>query len=169
MSSRRLVLIRHAKAEAAGSSDAARSLAARGRRDAAAVGRWLAEHGIEPDLVVISPAQRTRETWALALRNLGAASPRATIDPRIYENTTEDLLAVMQEAEADINTLLIVGHNPSIEQVAFALDDGSGPASREEMRGGFPTSALAVLSVPGDWADVGPDKATLEHFAAPRG
>jgi phosphohistidine phosphatase len=168
MSGRQLVLIRHAKAETAGSSDASRTLAARGRRDASAVGRWLAEHDIEPDLVVISPAQRTRETWDLVLGELGA-TPRATVDPRIYENTIDDLLAVLQEAEPGVGTLVMVGHNPSIEQLAFTLDDGSGPASREEMNGGFPTSGVAVLSVAGDWADIGPDKATLEQFAAPRG
>lgn len=168
MSSRHLVLVRHAKAEAAGSSDAARPLAARGRRDASAVGRWLVEHRIEPDLVVISPARRTRETWDLVSSEL-SSSPQATIDPRIYENTTDDLLAVVREAAPDARTLVLVGHNPSIEQLAFTLDDGAASAPRTELRDGFPTSAIAVLSVPVDWADIGPDLGTLEHFAAPRG
>jgi phosphohistidine phosphatase len=168
MRRRRLVLIRHAKAESAGSSDAARTLAARGRRDAAAVGRWLAKHDVEPDLVVISPAQRTRETWELALAEIGVAPP-SMIEPRIYGNTVEDVLAVVRAADSDVATLVIVGHNPSIEGVAVTLDDGSGPASREEIRRGFPTSGVAVLSVPGEWADLGPERATLERFAAPRG
>ena len=161
------MLIRHAKAEATASSDSARKLAARGRRDAAAVGRWLAEHDVEPDLALISPAKRTRETWQLAAAELGM-KPGSEIDPRIYENTIEDVLQLIQEVDADVATLVIVGHNPSIEGVAITLDDGAGSVSREEMHRGFPTSALAVLSVPGEWVDVGPDKATLEHFATPR-
>src|SRR3954465_6743031 len=116
MSSRRLVLIRHAKAENTASSDSERTLAARGRRDARAVGRWLAAHDIEPGSVVISPARRTRETWELAMSELGSAPP-TTIDPRVYENTTEDVLQVIQEAAADVTTLVIVGHNPSMHSV----------------------------------------------------
>jgi phosphohistidine phosphatase len=168
MSSRRLVLIRHAKAEALGSSDAARTLAARGQRDAAAVGRWLAEQGIEPDLVLISPAQRTRETWDLVRAEI-RSRPRIAIDPRIYENTVEDVLQTVQEVDPDVVTLLIVGHNPAIQGVAVTVDDGSGPASRDEMRRGFPTSGVAVLLVEGEWVDVGPERASLERFAAPRG
>jgi phosphohistidine phosphatase len=91
------------------------------------------------------------------------------IEPRIYGNTVEDVLAVVRAADSDVATLVIVGHNPSIEGVAVTLDDGSGPASREEIRGGFPTSGVAVLSIPGEWADLGPERATLERFAAPRG
>lgn len=168
MKDRRLVLIRHAKAEAMGGSDSARRLAARGRHDAPAIGRWLAENKIEPDLVVISPAQRTRETWQLALAELGAKPP-STTDRRLYENTFEDVLAVIQEVDPAVTTLVIVGHNPSIEGTAFLLDDGAGSASRQEMAGKFPTSGIAVLSVHCDWADIGPEKATLEDFAVPRG
>lgn len=151
-----------------GSSDSARTLAARGRRDATAIGRWLAEHDIEPDQVVISPAQRTRETWELALAEIGGTPP-STLEPRLYENTIEDVLDVIQAADPGVTTLAIVGHNPSIEGVAATLDDGSGSAPREEMRRGFPTSGIAVFSFEGDWADVGPATAALEHFAAPRG
>ena len=168
MTGRRLVLIRHAKAEATGSSDSARALAARGRQDAPAVGRWLAEQGIEPDLVVVSPAKRTRQTWELALNEIGV-SPPSTIDRRIYENTFEDLLEVIRETEPDVTTLAIVGHNPSMEGMAFTLDDGSGSASRQEMHGKFPTSGIAVLAVHCDWADVAPERATLEQFAIARG
>jgi phosphohistidine phosphatase len=168
MNGRRLVLIRHAKAEARASSDAARALAARGRRDARAVGRWLAAHGIEPDLVVVSPAQRTRQTWELAVSELGRTPPSA-IDPGLYENSVDNVFDVIRAADPAISTLAIVGHNPSIEQSALALDDGGGPASREEMRRGFPTSGVAVLTVEVDWVDVGPATATLEDFAAPRG
>ena len=168
MTGRRLVLIRHAKAEAMGSSDSVRALAARGRQDAPAVGRWLKAQGIEPDLVVVSPAKRTRQTWELALAEIGS-TPRSTIDPRIYDNTTRDLLEVIRESGSDATTLAIVGHNPSIEDVAVTLDDGDGPASREEMRGKFPTSGVAVLSVHCDWEDIGPERATLDQFVVPRG
>ena len=168
MDGRRLVLIRHAKAETLASSDSARTLAARGRRDAAAVGKWLAGYGVQPDLVVISPAQRTRQTWELAQHSL-TGSPPVLIEPRIYENTIDDVLDVIREAAPEVSTLVIVGHNPSMEGTAALLDDGSGSAPRQELQNGFPTSGVAVFSVAGDWENVGPATATLESFAVPRG
>jgi phosphohistidine phosphatase len=104
----------------------------------------------------------------LALAEVGVTPP-STIDRRIYENTYEDVLEVIQETDPHVTTLAIVGHNPSMEGMAFMLDDGSGPASRDEMAGKFPTSGVAVLAVHSDWADLGPERATLEQFAIPRG
>jgi phosphohistidine phosphatase len=110
----RLALVRHAKAERDGPSDAERRLASPGRADAAAVGRWLASQLIAPDRVVVSPTLRTRETWELT----GIGSPPADLDERIYDNTAEDLLAVMRDTPPDVHTLLLVGHNPSIATLA---------------------------------------------------
>jgi len=146
-----LVLVRHAKAEREGASDAERPLASRGRADAAAIGRWLTSHGIAPDRVVISPSLRTRETWQLT----GIGSPPADLDERIYDNTAEDLLAVVRETPAYVRTLALVGHNPSMAMLA---------ASWAPQLSEFRTSAIAIFELD-DWSSPG----RLIASATPRG
>jgi phosphohistidine phosphatase len=166
---RTLVLVRHAKSEAEGPTDAARTLARRGQRDARAVGRWLEEQGVAPDRVVVSPAVRARQTWERAAAAL-ADAPDPDIDDRIYENEEDALLQVINETPDDVQTLVLVGHNPSFAALAYDLDDGGGDSeARQELLAGFPTSATAVFETPGDWADVRPRSLRLVAFAAPRG
>lgn len=127
----RLVLLRHAEAEVFGASDAERVLTARGRVDAAAVGRWLAAEGVVPDLAVVSPAARARETWTLVAAGLPAAPP-CEVDLRVYANDVDTLLAVVEEADPAVGTLAVVGHNPSVSDLAHALGsdaDGFRPAA----------------------------------------
>jgi phosphohistidine phosphatase len=165
---RQLVLIRHAKA-ADGDVDVERPLTGRGRRDGGAVGRWLARSGIAVDRVLVSPAERARETWAVAAAELpdGAA---AEVDDRIYDNEVDALLAVLRDVPDSVQVLALVGHNPSVERLANDLDDGEGdPDSREQLADGYSTSGIAVFSIPGRWADVREHAATLTSFAAPRG
>lgn len=169
MTTRTLVLIRHAKAEAGGASDADRILAPRGTADAAAIGRWLAAQGLGPERIVVSPARRARQTWDLAAAEL-ATPPSPVVDERIYDNTVDDLLAVVGDAPADVATLVLVGHNPSMAELAFALDDGTAAAgARAEMARNYPTSAIAVFAVAGDWAGLRSGAGRLVEFAAPRG
>lgn len=166
---RRLVLLRHAKSKTDGPSDAARALAPRGRRDAAAVGRWLAEQGVAPDQVVISPATRARQTWERAAQAL-TDPPDPDVDDRIYENDEDALLELINDTPEEVQTLVLVGHNPSFAAVAYDLDDGDGDSeARQEMLAGFPTSATAVFELPGGWADVHSRSLRLVGFAAPRG
>jgi phosphohistidine phosphatase len=147
----RLVLVRHAKAEREGPSDAERPLASRGRADAAAIGQWLTSHDIAPDQVVISPSLRTRETWQLT--RIG--SPAADLDERIYDNTVEDLLAVVRDTSPRVRTLLLVGHNPSMATLA---------ASWAPQLSEFGTSAIAIFELD-DWSSPG----RLIESATPRG
>ena len=168
MTIRRLVLVRHAKSVREGSRDSERPLANRGVRDAPAAGRWLAGHGVVPGHVVVSPAVRARQTWQLACAELGS-SPPPTVDDRLYRNTVDDLLDVIRETAAGVSTLLLVGHNPSLEDLAVVLDDGKGDAPGVELRKKFPTSGIAVLTLSSDWAAVDMGTATLEYFAVPRG
>jgi phosphohistidine phosphatase len=146
-----LVLVRHAKAEREGPSDAERPLASRGRADAAAIGRWLTSHGIAPDRVVLSPTLRTRETWQLT----GIDTPPVYLDERIYDNTIEDLLAVVRDTPPDVRTLLAVGHNPSMGSLASLW----APQLSE-----FRTGAVAVFELD-DWSSAG----RLTMSATPRG
>jgi phosphohistidine phosphatase len=165
VTTRQLVLIRHAKA-ASGSADRERPLAERGRDEAPAIGRWLAAQQIVPDRVVVSPARRARQTWELATAVLGAAA-ETVLDERVYENTVEDLLEVVRETPAVISTLAIVGHNPGIQELAVALDDGRGDDdARRELAGKYRTSGVAVFALKDPWAEA--RAATLTSFTAPR-
>lgn len=169
MTTRRLVLIRHAKAETHGGVDAKRRLAPRGERDSREIGRWLQQAGLTSGLAVVSPARRAVQTWELAVEELGRA-PRTVHDDRIYENTVEDLLAVIHEAPPQTRTVILVGHNPSIEALAIGLDGGAGDrAAAKEIRNKFPTSGVAVLAVTGPWSALAEGGASLASFAVPRG
>jgi phosphohistidine phosphatase len=168
MGSRRLVLIRHGKA-AGGPVDAVRPLTGRGRADAQAIGRWLAGAGMAPDRVVVSPAQRALQTWKLAGADIvQAASP--IVDARVYDNAIEALLAVIRETPVAVEELALVGHNPSVEELAGYLDDGRGEsAARHQMAQKFPTSGIAVVELTAPWAQVGAGAGTLMAFVTPRG
>lgn len=169
MTTRRLILIRHAKAETAGIDDAQRQLAPRGERDAREVGRWLEQAGVRSGVAAVSPARRTVQTWDLAVEEMSRA-PRTVYDKRIYQATVDDLLAVISQAPPRVRTLVIVGHNPSIEALAVGLDDGQGNrAAAKEIALKFPTSAIAVLDAAGPWTAFTPGRATLVSFTAPRG
>jgi phosphohistidine phosphatase len=166
MPSHRLVLIRHAKA-AEGSVDAERPLTGRGTRQAAAIGAWLAKAGLVPDRVAVSSARRAAQTWSGAAEQLEGAPP-PTVDGRIYDNTVEALLAVLQETPEDARTVAVVGHNPSIAELTHALDDGQGdPAARRAAEDGFPTGCLVVFELTTPFEELEAGTATLTAFAVP--
>lgn len=167
--SRRLVLLRHAKASSDDPrlDDAERPLTDRGRRDAAAVGRWLAAQDLHPDLVLCSTSLRTRQTWAGAL----AAEPdlladvAVRLEPAVYQAWPDTLLALVQALPDDVGTVVLVGHSPGVPDLAERLNRASGAAPV----GDFPTSAVAVLDVTGPWRELGPGTASLAAYAVPRG
>jgi phosphohistidine phosphatase len=162
----RLLLIRHAQAANA-PLDRDRPLTEDGARHAAAIGEWLADAGLVPERVLVSPALRARETWERACAALGE-HPGPTVDDRIYENTVDDLLAVLGEVTDDVSTLAVVGHNPSIGALAAEIDDAQGePAAREQLDRGFPAGGVAVFDLPGGFAGISPGTATLGSFRVP--
>jgi phosphohistidine phosphatase len=168
MSVRRLVLIRHAKT-GDGLADIERRLTDRGHLDAAAIGTWLNQLALAPDRVVVSPARRARQTWEEAAAAL-IDSPTPIIDERIYGNSVDELLDVIRDAPDDVRTLVLVGHNPSMAELAYAFDDGSGPSEiAAELASGFPTSGIAVFALATPYREVRLHRAALTHFAAPRG
>ncbi|MEU3017508.1 histidine phosphatase family protein [Nocardiopsis sp. NPDC007018] len=163
----RIVLLRHAKAEWPDTDDHERPLADRGRRDAPAVGRWLAGSGITPDLALCSTATRCRETWKLVVPEL-ARRPRTVYDERLYEATTGDLIAVLNETDDDVADLVVVGHNPGLHAVADALAGGAeGELLARTNRSGFPTSSVAVLTFTGSWKSLEHGTAHLAAFWTP--
>jgi len=165
VTTRQLVLVRHAKA-GEGAIDRDRPLADRGVAEAPALGRWLARQRIVPDRVVVSPARRARQTWDLAAAELRKAA-EPVLDDRVYDNTVEDLLEILRQTPAEVTTLAIVGHNPGIQELAIALDDGRGDdAARTELATKYRTNGVAVFDVSDPWTEV--RSATLASFATPR-
>ena len=161
----RLLLIRHAQAADA-PVDRDRPLTERGAARAVAIGSWLERGGYVPDRVVVSPAVRAVQTWEAA----GSVAPdlTPTVDQRIYVNTLEAVLETITETSDDVRTLIVVGHNPSIGELAFALDDGEGdPAAQRSLHAGFPTGAVAVFRAVTAWSGLAPGGVTLEDFAVP--
>ena len=167
---RRLLLLRHAKAERLqpGGRDHDRVLAERGRADAKKLGLYLARHAFVPDRAAVSTAARTRETWAL-LATAFAKAPPARFDERIYDATPQAILEMIKDTGVDTGTLLVIGHNPSLQELAAMLIASGDIDARERLGEDFPTSALAAISFAAeDWLGVHPRGGRLEHFVTPK-
>jgi phosphohistidine phosphatase len=167
---RRLILLRHAKSAWPDVPDHERPLGPRGRRDAPAAGRWLRKTGRVPDHVVCSTARRARDTWELAQEKL-RADPRVTFEPRVYGASSAELLRLVGDEQPETGTLMIVGHDPAMQQLTMELA-GTEPGRRpEEVLGEvavkFPTASIAVLEFSGDWPQLRPGRARLADFATP--
>ncbi len=156
-------MVRHAKADWPDVPDVKRPLAARGRREAPAAGRWLREHGYVPDVVICSSACRTRQTWELMAVELGG-SPPVRFDPRAYDAGGMSLLCLARELPGQYRSALLVGHNPAVGDLAGALAAAPG---EPPARMGFRTAAVAVLEFDGSWPDLAPGQARLLDFAVP--
>lgn len=166
---RRLILLRHAKSDwPEGIADAERPLAPRGREAAPRIGAYLAQEALTPDRVLVSPARRTRETWDLVAPHL-LGLPEVVSEPRIYESTAARLFAVLRQQPAASHVLMLVGHNPGLEDLAETLAGGGARPARERMQEKFPTGALAVIDLPiDDWAAIAPETGRLDRFITPR-
>ena len=163
--SRRLVVMRHAKAVATAPTDHERALAERGHADADAVGRWLREQGLAPDAALVSDALRTQQTWervALA----AAWDVVAELCAPLYAAGPDSALDLIREVDPDVRTLVVVGHNPTMAYLAELIDDGEGDADATTslLTRGLPTSGLALFSLDVEWRDLGPGAGRLEAF-----
>ena len=154
---RELILLRHAHAEPAapGQADLDRPLSAEGLAEAEAAGRWLAENKLVPDCILCSPSRRTRETLEAVLAAIGYVDQR--IEPSIYEATPGTLIS-LADTHGEADRLMLVGHNPGLEQTVALLADGQSGDFR-----GMPAGGVAVLSLPAD-AALEPGVATLAAF-----
>ena len=164
---KRLYLLRHAKSswKDPSLSDRDRPLAGRGRRAAKAMARHLRERSIDPDLVLCSPARRARETLERIEITLGRGAVQ--VEPRLYESGADGLLDVLRELPDRVESVLLIGHNPSLQDLALALARRSSEAERVEAK--LPTGALVTLAVPvAHWRDLERGGAALEAFVRPR-
>lgn len=166
---RRLLLLRHAKSEwPNGVADPERPLAPRGRAAAPRMAAYLAREQLVANKVLVSPARRTRETWDLVSPLLKPA-PEMASEPRIYEAPVARLLAVLREQPADVHTLMLVGHNPGLEDLTLMLCASAAGDALERVKVKFPTGALAVIDLPVDeWSAVAPETGRLDRFIQPR-
>lgn len=145
----RLILMRHAEAESAAGSgrDRDRALSARGRIDAAAMGRALAARGWKPDLALVSPATRTRQTWDLLHDAFGDVQIRD--DDALFNGGADTLRRLVREAEDEAGCLMVVAHNPGVHVLAieYLIESAASPSALDRMSGGFPPGAAAVFGV----------------------
>jgi phosphohistidine phosphatase len=161
----RLLLLRHAKSswDEPIADDRARPLAPRGRRAAARIGEHLRSAGLVPAVAVCSPAERARET----LRRLELPGGETRFDERLYGAGAEEILAVVRDQGAP-GTLLAVGHNPGMHELAIELAGPDLGEDAERLRERFPTGALAVFEIEGAWSELSAGRARLSSFVVPR-
>jgi phosphohistidine phosphatase len=166
---RTLVPVRHAKSSwDYDVDDHERPLSGRGRRDAEALGRLLSQRSLRPDLVFCSTATRTRQTWEYAMAG-GASAGEVQYLQEIYRAWVPELLTMIRDVPDEIHTLLVLGHAPGIPDLVEHLCVRTDSPDWAQMDSKFPTSALAVVNVPGPWAELGKGRAELASFVVPRG
>lgn len=163
----RLMLLRHAKAVPHGAApDFDRALDERGRGEAEDVGAYLLAEQLWPDLALVSPALRTRETWALAAAKLTGVE--TLFDEAIYDADADHLRHLVRAKGGRVRTLLLCGHNPGIEDLATASVGFGDRYAFSRMKGHFAPGALAVLDFDiEDWPDMQPSTARLDRFRLP--
>ncbi len=166
---RRLMLLRHAKTErpAPGQHDRDRTLTKRGRADAPAIAGYMAHHGLVADVALVSTAKRTQETWELVAEAF-AKPPRLVSDERIYNANAEGLLAVIADMRG-AHSLLVIGHNPSLHDLATRLTASGDAAARQRLAQKLPTSGLVVIDLAfDDWSRLPRHAGRLERFVTPK-
>lgn len=153
-----LILLRHAKSDWSGhEGDHDRPLAKRGRRQAPEAGRWLAANVDSIDLAIVSTANRARSTWDLASGELDQP-PTTRLDDDAYAASAGDLLDVVRSLDEALTTVVLVGHNPGIEELAETLTARRVP---------MPTSALAIIELNSTWDDTGRARGFLRAAGRP--
>ena len=157
--------MRHAKSDyPAGVGDHDRPLAERGIREGALAGDWLRANVPAIDAVLCSSATRTRQT----LGRTAVDAPASFLD-RLYDASPGAVIDEINKVDDAVATLLVVGHEPTMSHLALGLaDPDSDREAAEQIARKYPTSAIAVLRVPGSWADLGLSGAELISFHVPR-
>lgn len=164
-----LTLLRHAKSgwDDPLSRDFDRPLNPRGRRAARTVGRAMKAQGLAFDLVLASPARRVTETIDEIAAAFGALSPE--YDQRLYLASASTLLEIVAAAPDPVGRLLLVGHNPGLEELALGLSKRDESGLRGEVEVKYPTGTVAEIALPVDrWAEVASGAGTLVRFIRPR-
>jgi phosphohistidine phosphatase len=171
---RRLMLLRHAKTEndAPSGRDQDRRLDNRGRLDAAEIGGWIGRHPPFPDAVLVSHAIRAHQTWEVAWEAMKELVPEPQVElvPELYGADPAQLLQIIRDASAaDPQHLMLVGHNPGMHELAFALAGSGDAAGRQALADNLPTSGLALFEFAiDDWTDAAFRHGRLVAFVSPK-
>lgn len=168
--SKTLLLLRHAKSSwsAPAHNDFERPLNRRGERAAAVIGIMMKQEKIAPDLVLCSSARRTLQTRDIIRPYLPRNCPVEETE-RIYEASVEDIFSVLSELPDTVQKPLLIGHNPGLAHLIFALCSASGGEALTRVQEKFPTGALATIELEIDtWNEIAPGKGLLQQFVAPK-
>jgi phosphohistidine phosphatase len=172
MTLRTLILLRHAKAETPGElPDFDRGLTERGLSDADAAGSWLADERLHPDLVICSPAKRTRQTWqaasvALAQGSPAHGAPEVHYEDQLYHGGRTEVFDLLRAVPETVRTILVVGHNPTMSEVSALLIPDE---QWDGLTVGLKTSGLAVHTSEARWSDTEPGALRLSRRHTARG
>ena len=166
-----ILLLRHAKSdwETRHNGDHERPLSPRGERAANTMAAHIAAHAPRPDLILCSTATRTRQTLLPVEKALGSPAPATLIEDGLYLASEEELLERLQRVPEETGTVLLIGHNDGLGELAGRLP-GRGPAELlGHLRSKYPTGALAVMRLPlGLWSALAPGTCELLAFIRPR-
>ena len=163
-----LTLLRHAKAAPPlpGQEDFDRPLTERGRSDATRMGKLLVD--LAPDLALVSAAARTTESWSIASADFAVPLP-PTVEQSLYLCRAAHLIERLRAVPADVQSVVVVGHNPCLQEVALWLAGKAKAPGVSQMREKFPTCAFATFELStGSWGDLAPKTVSFVRFAAPR-
>jgi len=166
---RTLTLLRHAKSgwDDPALRDFDRALNAKGKRAARTMGEHCRREGLSWDHVISSPAVRCIETLDAFCEGYGKTL-KPVWDRRVYLASCVNLLDVLNEAPAEVGSVLMCGHNPGLEDLALMLTPDDGATVREDLEEKFPTGSAAVLEFEGAWSDLSARAARLTRFVRPR-
>jgi phosphohistidine phosphatase len=165
---RTLHLLRHAKSswDEPGLDDHDRPLAKRGRTAARALAAHLATLGLAPELVLCSTAARARQTLDLLMPPLRPG--KVILDRAIYDAGERRLLKYLRALDDAVGSVLLIGHNPALQDLACALVDPDSARGLPPLQGKFPTGAFASFGFKTGWAALAPQGAVLLGYVAPR-
>jgi len=165
--SRTLILLRHGKSDwSTNNDDFDRPLKKRGKNASRQVGKWLSANQRVPDFVITSPATRAMQTAEIACEAMGINKEDIYSRKHIYLATTEELLYVLEDCPEQAQCVMLVGHNPGLEELLYYLVNGTMTIPEDGKL--MPTATLAILEMPDTWAQLQTGSAKLEFLLRPR-
>lgn len=162
-----LFILRHAQTLPSDSGgDIARKLTPEGKKDAQALGKFMAQKNYRPDIILCSPATRTRETLAGVLESLGEIPTEYLRE--IYNGSAGDVLRLIRQQNDKNEKILVVAHNPGVYELTARLAGSGTPSLLNRLSHGYSPGTLSVLSCPCEsWNDLAPGENTLGGFYEP--
>jgi phosphohistidine phosphatase len=167
---KKLYLLRHAKSDWGNPNlaDIDRPLNARGIKVSKLLGSHFEKNAIRPDLILCSPARRTRQTLNAIIEETGREY-QVRYEKGLYESGAENILDIIRKTAGSVNALMIIGHNPGLEMLAHSLIKTGKPKALAKLDQKYPTGGLATLDLNIDhWQDLGPGLAELKNFEIPK-